>query len=59
MAKKRYTRKLNKKTKYSRLERLAYNLGQIERGREHDTRVADAFNAGMKGKSKKLKKPLF
>ncbi len=42
-----YKRKNNKKSKYSKLEKLAYDLGRIDRGRSGDTLVNDSYKKGL------------
>ncbi len=52
--------KYRKKSKYTELERLAYNLGKIEGGLEADTRVRDSYIKGQtaNAESKQKRKPL-
>ena len=58
MAYKKNTYK-RKKGKYSQLERLAYQMGQIDKGlTDSNTRVYDSFQAGCTA-TKRKKKPLF
>ena len=46
------------KKKYSELERLAYNLGKIERGkRNSNSKVYESFGKGLNA-TQKQKKPL-
>lgn len=60
---KKYVRKENnvikakivKKEKYSELEKLAYKLGQINRGLNHDTKVKDSYDRGLKPAERKVK----
>lgn len=52
-------KKGKKKSKYSDLEKLAYQLGQIERGKKNpNSKVHDSFNNGLKEKQPRAKKPL-
>ena len=57
MAKKQNNRK--RKPRFSELERLAYNLGQIERGKKNpDSKVHESYNNGLKEKTPRKRKPL-
>lgn len=52
-------KKKSKKKGRSELEKLAYNLGKIERGKKNpNSKVYDSFNNGLKAPEKKAKKPL-
>ena len=53
------TNKYRKKSKYRQLERLAYNLGKIDKGlKDPNTRVHDSYQAGCNS-TKRVKKPLY
>lgn len=53
------TNKYRKKSKYRQLERLAYNLGKIDKGlKDSNTRVYDSYQAGCNS-TKRVKKPLY
>lgn len=57
-SKKRTYHKKNK-SKFTELERLAYNMGKIRRGLSNpDSRVNESYNNGLKGKTTKNRKPL-
>ena len=48
-----------KKRKYTQAEKLAYQLGQIDRGLKNpNSRVSESFNNGRKA-TKTARKPLF
>lgn len=51
-----YGRKNKKKSKYSELEKLAYNMGKVNRGRQGDTLVNDSYKAGLAGPAEKQPK---
>ena len=56
----RKTRKFNSGSSATELTRLAFKLGQIERGRGNpDSRIADAYNRGKTKPEKRPKKTLF
>ncbi len=58
MVRRRYTAK-KKGRKYTELERLSYNLGQVSRGLKNpNSRVYESFNNGKTGKTTSHKKPL-
>lgn len=50
-----------KKSKYSDIEKLAYKVGQIDRGRAKDSLIKDSYERGLaSGKKEKApKKTLF
>ena len=48
-----------KKKKFTELERMAYNLGKVNRGLHNtDSRVYASYQNGLKGKTTRNKKPL-
>ena len=52
-------RKKRRKSKYTQLERLAYQMGQIDKGlKDSNTLVYDSFKAGCTA-TKSKKKPLY
>ena len=52
-------KKKGKKSKYTQLERLAYQMGQIDKGlKDSNTLVYDSFQAGCTA-TKRKKKPLY
>lgn len=51
-------RRARKTKKYTRLERLAYDMGKIERGLKHDSRVKVAYDKGCTASKRKPRKPL-
>lgn len=66
MAKKiNYTRntkytKRSKKSKYTEVERVAYLMGQVERGRKNpESRISDSYKKGCSEPAKRQKKSLF
>lgn len=53
-------KKTKSKVKYSKAERLAYNLGRIDRSLDNqNSRVYDSYINGLNGKTTTNKKPLF
>ena len=53
------TKRTRKKRKFTQAEKLAYQLGQIDRGLKNpNSRVSESFNNGRKA-TKRTKKPLF
>ena len=55
----RTTKGKKRKSKYTELERLAYNMGKVKRGISNpDSRVHVSYNNGLKGKTTSKKKPL-
>lgn len=53
-------KKTKSKVKYSKAERLAYNLGRIDRSLDNqNSRVYDSYVNGFYGKTSTNKKPLF
>lgn len=53
------TKKSSSKSKYTELERQAYNMGKIKRGLSNpNSRVYESYNNGLKGTTSKTKKPL-
>lgn len=50
-----------RKSKYTQLERLAYNMGKVQDAASRDTRVAESYAAGKASNSKatNAKKPLY
>ena len=71
MARKRYGRKAykssnktktRKKSRYSPLEKLAFQMGRVNLGLQGDTKVADSYKLGAtrpQPKQKKVKKATF
>lgn len=57
MAKGKNTGK-KKKSRYSDIEKFAYNLGCVTRGQQSDTLVRDSYNKGLQGPSPRTKKPV-
>ena len=56
----RKTRKFHSGSSATELTRLAFKLGQIERGRGNpDSRISDAYNRGKTKPEKRPKKTLF
>ena len=52
-------RKKRRKSKYTQLERLAYQIGQIDKGlKDSNTRVYESYAAGCTA-TKRKKKPLY
>lgn len=52
--------KKTKKSKYTELEKLAYDIGKIAKGIQSDTRVRDSYENGFSVQTKKNpKKSLF
>lgn len=48
-----------RRSKYSNLERLAFQMGRIEKGlKDSNTRVYDSYQAGC-DTTKRVKKPLY
>lgn len=49
------------KSKYTDLEKLAFDLGKIQAGIKEDTKVKESYENGLnsKNKEKKKKKPLY
>lgn len=48
-----------KKSSYTELERMAYNLGKVKRGLNNpNSRVFESYNNGCTGKTAKNRKPL-
>lgn len=48
-----------KKSKYSDLERLAYNMGKVSCGRQNqNSKVYESYQAGLKCKETPAKKPM-
>ena len=63
---KRYSQKRGKSRGYRKnnsareLTKLAYQLGQIERGKKNpDSRISESFNRGATAPQKRERKPLF
>lgn len=53
-------KKTKSKVKYSKAERLAYNLGRIDRSLDNqNSRVYDSYINGLNGTTTTNKKPLF
>lgn len=49
-----------KKSKYTEVEKMAYMMGRVERGRNNpNSRITDSYNNGLKEPVVKVKKPLF
>ena len=48
-----------RKSKRSRLERLAYDMGRVQSGLGKDTKVNDSYKRGQQKPEKKAKKPLY
>ena len=46
-----------KRSKYTPIEKFAYNMGCVMRGQKNDSRVADSYQAGIVGTTKN-RKPL-
>lgn len=46
-----------KRSKYTPIEKFAYNMGCVMRGQKNDSRVAESYQAGIVGTSK-TRKPL-
>jgi len=60
MARNNYRRRIKKKERYSELEKLAYKLGQISRGRENrDSLISASYNAGAAERERRPRKTLF
>lgn len=64
MVRKTNIRKFNKsrkrKSKFTQVERLAYQMGRVERGKSNpNSRVHESFKNGLNGKTSSKKKPLF
>lgn len=54
-----YRRNRKSNSKYCQLERLAYNLGKIERGlKNSNSRVHESYTNGFNGKTSSSNKPL-
>ena len=54
------SRKFDSRASASELTRLAYRLGQIERGRSNpDSRITEAYNRGKVKPEKRSRKSLF
>ena len=48
-----------RKSRSSELKRLAYNMGQVEKGlKNSNSQISSSYNAGL-NRTKKQKKPLF
>lgn len=59
MAKQRRTRRTRKQG-YSETEKLAYRLGQIERGKKNpNSKVYESYNRGLNKPAKKTRKTMF
>lgn len=57
---KKFNNTRKKRAKFTQVERLAYQMGRIERGKKNpNSRVHESFNNGLNGKSSTKKKPLF
>ena len=57
--KKNFKRKTSRRQKYTEAEKMAYNLGLIERGKKNpDSRIFDSYQAGLNGHVAKQRKPL-
>ncbi|MBQ8357361.1 MAG: hypothetical protein IJX39_06075 [Clostridia bacterium] len=55
-----YKGRSGKKSKYNDLQRFAYKMGQIERGRKNpDSLITESYNNGKTPREKKQKKSLF
>lgn len=52
---------MKSKSKYSDLEKLAFNLGKIQAGLNADTKVKESYDNGLnsKNRDKKKQKPLY
>lgn len=70
MARKRSNRRFNrvkvktskKRSRYSPLQKLAFQMGRVSLGLKGDTKIADSYNAGAtrpQPKEKKAKKPMY
>ena len=56
---KKTTKKGKRKSKYTELERLAFNMGKVKRGISNpDSRVHVSYNNGLKAKTTSKRKPL-
>ena len=55
----RWPRRTRRRSKYSNLERLAFQMGRIDKGlKDSNTRVYDSYQAGCTA-TKRAKKPLY
>lgn len=55
----RRSRRTHRRSKYSNLERLAFQMGRIDKGlKDSNTRVYDSYQAGCDA-TKRVKKPLY
>ena len=53
-------RKRKRKSKYTEVEKIAYRMGQVERGRKNsNSRISESYANGLKEKPAKEKKTLF
>lgn len=53
-------RRKGKKSKYTKVERLAFDMGRVELGRKNpNSRITESFQKGNTAPKKKEKKPLY
>ena len=56
---KTFKRKSTRKSKYTEAEKLAYNLGLIEKGKKNpESRIFESYNRGLQGQVSKKQKPI-
>ena len=53
-------RRKGKKSKFTKVEKLAFEMGKVARGRSNpNSRITESYNKGKTAPTKKEKKPLF